>query len=371
MPTHFSRRRVLVLSAVGVGAIGAMVWSAGCSRSATSAAPSQAASGATATEPISMSVNAPLVVAPVVEDWTFESTPAVPGKAINTTSFRIMTTVASQGMQERLPVFMETALRHYLSGITSLPAPQGQMNLYMMANRPQWERLTQKVMGSEADVYLRIERGGFTARNASVLWDIGRRDTLAISAHEGWHLYTQRAFRDPLPIGLEEGIATFMEGFRWNTNDDDAPSFFPWANGERFWQLRQAASQERLVNIDELLLLSPQDLMGRSTEGALDYYAQVWALTHFLVEGDNGRYRPALEQMLQDAAAGRLNAQIREKLGPRAASIHNNRRRGVDVLSVYTGVPSASLNESYKAFVARIVRTGMWQKIWRGESPIP
>jgi len=369
MPNHFPKPRALVLSVVGAAIVSALAWSAGCSRPTT--VPSNAASATAPTEPISMSVNAPLVVAPAVEDWTFEGTPAVPGKAISTTSFRIMTTVASQGMQERLPVFMESALRHYLSAITSLPVPQGQMNLYMMANRPQWERLTQQVMGSEADVYLRIERGGFTARNASVLWDIGRRDTLAISAHEGWHLYTQRAFRDPLPIGLEEGIATFMEGFRWNTNEDDTPSFLPWANGERFWQLRQAASQERLVNIDELLMLSPQDLMGRSTEGALDYYAQVWALTHFLVEGDNGRYRPALEKMLQDAASGRLNATIREKLGPRAASIHNNRRRGVDVLSVYTGVPSASLNESYKAFVARIVRTGMWQKIWRGESPIP
>jgi hypothetical protein len=366
MLTHFRMSRALVLSAFGAGVVGVMAWSAGCSGSGSAAAP-----GVTATEPISMSVNAPLVVAPTVEDWTFDGTSAVPGKAINTTSFRIMTTVASQGMQERLPVFMETALRHYLTSITSLPVPQGQMNLYMMANRPQWERLTQRVMGSEADVYLRIERGGFTARNASVLWDIGRRDTLAISAHEGWHLYTQRAFRDPLPIGLEEGVATFMEGFRWNTNEDDAPSFLPWANGERFWQLRQAASQERLVAIDELLLLSPQDLMGRSTEGALDYYAQVWALTHFLVEGDNGRYRPALEQMLRDAAAGRLNDKIREKLGPRAASIHNNRRRGVDVLSVYTDVPSSSLDDSYKAFVARIVRTGTWQRIWRGESPIP
>jgi hypothetical protein len=362
-----------VLSIALILAGGLLVASSACSRGTggASASATGTAPGITQTEPIDMSVTAPALAAPVVEDWTFEGTPAVPGKAINTASFRIMTTVASQGMQERLPVFMETALAHYLSAITTLPPPQGQMNLYMMANRPQWERLTQRVMGSEADVYLRIERGGFTARNASVLWDIGRRDTLAISAHEAWHLYTQRAFRDPLPIGLEEGVATFMEGFRWNTNEDDAPSFLPWANGERFWQLRQAASRERLVAIDELLLLSPQDLMGRGTEGALDYYAQVWALTHFLVEGDNGQYRPALEQMLQDAATGRLNAKIREKLGPRAASIHNNRRRGVDVLSVYTGVPSASLNENYKAFVGRIVRTGMWQKIWRGESPIP
>jgi len=349
------------------------LWAGGCSGNSTTPAvsPTLQHPAPTSIEPLAgLTITAPTDVAPTIEDWTFESTPAVPGKALTTRSYRIMTTVVNARLHERLPIFMETALRHYTSAIANLPQPEGQMNIYMMANRPQWERLTQRVMGDDASTYLRIERGGFTARGSSVLWDIGRRDTMSISAHEGWHLYTQRAFRDALPIGLEEGIATYMEGYRWNPNEQDAPSFLPWANGERFMQLREAAALERLVSIEELLLSSPQDLMSRSTQGALDYYAQVWALVHFLIEGDGGRYRPALAEMLEDAATGRMTARIREKFGPRAASIHNARRRGIDVLSIYTDVPSASLDETYKQFVHRIVRTGAAQSIWRGESPI-
>ncbi len=305
-----------------------------------------------------------------VDEWLFDSTPPVPGKLLTTRNFRVFTTTTNPDLAERVPVFMEAALAHYTSAIATLPAPSGSLELYRMANRPQWERLTQKVMGDEAGTYLRIERGGFTARSKSILWDIGRRDTFSIAAHEGWHLYTQRAFRDSLPIALEEGLATYMEGFRWNPRESSLPTFLPWANGERFGQLRDAVAGERVLDIDLLLLSSPQELMSQGTQGALDYYAQVWALVHFLMEGENGMYREPFRQLLQDTASGALNRKIADRLGSRAASVHNARRRGVDVLSVYTGVPTRELDASYKAFVKRVVKTGSGQRIWRGESPI-
>lgn len=305
-----------------------------------------------------------------VDDWVFDSTPPVPGKLLTTRNFRVFTTTNNPDLAERVPVFMEAALAHYTSVVATLPPPNSSLELYMMANRPQWERLTQKVMGDEAGTYLRIERGGFTARSKSILWDIGRRDTFSIAAHEGWHLYTQRAFRDALPIALEEGLATYMEGFRWNPRESSLPTFMPWANGERFGQLRDAVAGERVLDIDLLLLSSPQELMSQGTQGALDYYAQVWALVHFLMEGENGMYREPLRQLLQDTASGALSRKISDRLGSRAASVHNARRRGVDVLSVYTGVPTHELNSSYRAFVKRVVRTGSGQRIWRGESPI-
>lgn len=309
-------------------------------------------------------------VAVQIDDWIFDSTPPVPGKLLATRNFRVFTTTEKPDLAERVPVFMERALTHYTTSVTNLPAPTGTLELYMMANRPQWERLTQKVMGDEAATYLRIERGGFTARSKSILWDIGRRDTFSISAHEGWHLYTQRVFRDSLPIAIEEGMATYMEGFRWNPRESEQPTFLPWANGERFGQLRDAVAADRVLDIDLLLLSSPQELMNQGTQGALDYYAQVWALMHFLMEGEGGRYREPLQHMLQDAAAGSLSRRIADRLGSRAASVHNARRRGIDVLSVYTGVPSKQLDASYKAFTKQVVRTGSMQKIWRGESPI-
>lgn len=300
------------------------------------------------------------------EPWTFES--AV-GRLITTPNFRIYTTATSEAMLTRLPTFAEAALKHYTSALVPLPAPDAPMETFIMGNRPQWERLTLRVMGSDADPYLQIARGGFAARGRAILWDIGRRDTFTIAAHEGWHQYTQNNFEDPLPIVYEEGIATYMEGFRWTSSDRTTPQFLPWANWERFGQLRETVAENRLLSLDELLREAPQDLMARGGDSPLDYYAQVWALTLFLLEGDDGAYRDAFTQMVTDAHRGTLRTRIREGLGGRSASIHVMRRRGIDVLSLYTGVPTASLNGKYQEFMRTTVKTGAGQAISRGESP--
>lgn len=300
------------------------------------------------------------------EPWTFESTA---GRLISTPNFRIYTTATSEAMLTRLPTFAEAALKHYTTALVSLPAPDAPMETFIMGNRPQWERLTLRVMGSDADPYLQIARGGFAARGRAILWDIGRRDTFTIAAHEGWHQYTQNNFEDPLPIVYEEGIATYMEGFRWTSSDRTTPQFLPWANWERFGQLRETVAEDRLLSLDELLREAPQDLMARGGDSPLDYYAQVWALTLFLLEGDDGAYRDAFTQMVTDAHRGTLRTRIREGLGGRSASIHVMRRRGIDVLSLYTGVPTASLNAKYQDFMRATVKTGAGQAISRGESP--
>ncbi len=300
------------------------------------------------------------------EPWTFES--AV-GRLITTPNFRIYTTATSEAMLTRLPTFSEAALKHYTSALVPLPAPDAPMETFIMGNRPQWERLTLRVMGSDADPYLQIARGGFAARGRAILWDIGRRDTFTIAAHEGWHQYTQNNFEDPLPIVYEEGIATYMEGFRWTSTDRTTPQFLPWANWERFGQLRETVAENRLLSLDELLREAPQDLMARGGDSPLDYYAQVWALTLFLLEGDDGAYRDAFTQMVTDAHRGTLRTRIREGLGGRSASIHVMRRRGIDVLSLYTGVPTSSLNGKYQEFMRTTVKTGAGQAISRGESP--
>jgi hypothetical protein len=332
------------------------------SRSTTSPAMTSGAMGLV-TEPAPVETAAPVIT---TEAWTFET---IAGKLISTTNYRIYTTATSEAMLTRLPTFAEAALKHYTSVLAPLPAPDAPMDTFIMGNRPQWERLTLRVMGSDADPYLQIARGGFAARGKAVLWDIGRRDTFTITAHEGWHQYTQNNFEDPLPIVYEEGIATYMEGFRWTTSDRTTPQFLPWANWERFGQLREAVAEDRTLSLGELLREAPQDLMSRGGDSPLDYYAQVWALTLFLMEGDDGAYREPFVEMVKDAQAGTLRAKIRDKFGGRSASIHAMRRRGIDVLSAYTGIPTETLNDRYQAFMKETVRTGAGQAISRGESP--
>ncbi|MFA6046701.1 MAG: hypothetical protein WC718_17080, partial [Phycisphaerales bacterium] len=104
---------------------------------------------------------------------------------------------------------------------------------------------------------------------------------------------------------------------------------------------------------------------------ALNYYAQVWALIHFLNEGDQGAYRAGLTMLLADASSGQLLTKIRASYGGRAASAYATRRAGVDLLELYTTHSATDLNASYQAFIRTTVRVGAKQAIVQGRSPIP
>ena len=302
------------------------------------------------------------------EAWTLEGKT---GQLITTPHYRIFTTIDKRYVLERLPLFMETALHHYTASLDALPDPRQPLETYLLATRPQWARVTQRVMADEAEVYLRIQRGGFAAGGKAILYDIGPRDTFAIAAHEGWHQYSQSTFSTPLPTSLEEGLATYMEGFRWISGSGPTPVFYPWANLERFEQLRDAAADGKLMALDVILRSTPQQLLQNDQNAALNYYAQVWALIHFLNEGEHGAYQSALRTMLNDAASGRLIEKIRARYGARAASAYALHHAGVDLLELYTAHNATELNASYQAFIASCVRVGAKEAVVQGRSPVP
>ena len=314
------------------------------------------------------------------DDWQYETTP---GRVFRTNFYTIYTTSSNRAISDRLPVFMEHALAHYTSTLGTLPKPPSSMETFIFDNRPQWARMTQRVMGDDAGPYLQIQRGGFASRGTAVLFDIGVRDTFAIAAHEGWHQYTQQTFRVPLPIWLEEGVATYMEGFRWDalrgrsSAANDAiqgplapPRFTPWYNWERFVTLVRAARANRLMPLTELVSTSPQDLVDIGGDRALLYYAQVWALTLYLAEGEKGTMRGDLQTLLQDAANGAMATKVSSVVGDRAARSSLLRRRGDAVLRTYFAKDAAAMNEGYMAFVAVIAKPGARQWIAQGQSPV-
>lgn len=298
-----------------------------------------------------------------VEDWTFGGSS---GQIVRTPHYRIFTTEAQPLLVGRLPGFLERALEHYRSAITPLPPPPIKLDTYLMDNRPQWVRLAQQLLGPESDRLTRIQRGGFATRGVGVFYDIGVFDTLAVAAHEGWHQYAQRTFRDRLPIWLEEGVATFMEGHKW---DGAEPNFLPWANIERFDQLRKAHAAGRIRALPDLLVASPLD-SGPGADALVDYYAQVWILVHFLYEADDGAHRPAFRAILQDAADGRLNRTLLVRLGRDDAVHAISASRGDGVLRAYLNTPIDSLAASYAAFIDRVVAVGSRDRIVSGQSPI-
>jgi hypothetical protein len=288
-------------------------------------------------------------------DWAFESEP---GRLIETSHYRVFTTLSSRRTLDVIPVFVERALEHYRSALAALPEPDKTFETFIFGRRDQWQSQTRRIMQDRADLYLNLGRGGYSTRGTAVLYDLGLSDTLSILAHEGWHQYTQIAFRQPLPTWLEEGVATYMEGRRRGRQNEF--TFDPWSNRQRYETLRQAVRRNRLIPLEELVNRSPQEFLERDDSGLLTYYAQVWALVLFLAEGEQGRYRTALAQVLEDAAAGRIASRVATatSLSPGARRRPNASQNGYVIARVYFNDDWAAFEEQYSLFVRRIAEYG-------------
>lgn len=298
--------------------------------------------------------------------WTFQG---ASGMAYTTPHYRLLTTVDRPMVRDRLPGFAEASLSRFVEAFPEMPRPPGGLEVFVLESRPEWERYVGEVYGSEGlERYRGIERGGFTQHGRAVLWDIGVQDTLAILAHEGWHQYAQVVLHEPLPSWLDEGIAVWAEGFRWDVYHPDEPVFLPWANVERFDQLRAASSREGLMPLDQLLTAQPQELIRASSASTLTYYAQCWALAQYIMD-DPGR-RNSLGRLLEDAAAGRVMMRLERRFGERAARSAVLRRSGIEVWQLYFGESIDAERESFEAYVHQLVAPGSKNRVVRGESPI-
>lgn len=313
----------------------------------------------------------PGAVSPVVatREWRWER---VDGLEVDTRHWTIRTSLRSAAFASTLPAFYEAALANFRAGLVPLPAPPKRLQAFVFGTRDEWARYTQHKLGPDASPYLKMGRGGFTTDGEAVLYDIGPRDTLAIAAHEGWHQYSQTTLQSPLPVWLEEGIACFMEGFRQPPGAAQ-PTFLAWRNPERYTELRNSARRDRLVPLRELLDGSPQTFLERSRDAQLAYYAQVWALVHFLREGEGGRYRAALAELMDDAAHGRVADRIRACgaiPGGRAREAAARARTGPWLVLAYFDEDIERFTRGYDRFVGALLESNAWDRVMRGESPI-
>ncbi len=303
------------------------------------------------------------------EPWSFGP---YEGRVYTTANARIFSTLQPGSLDRALPSFVERAISHYRTALVELPEPKNPLETYIYATRSQWEQSTRDRLGSGAAPYLAMGKGGFTTEGDAILYDIGPLDTLTIIAHEGWHQYTQRTFKQPLPLWMEEGIACWMEAVRPGRGQSATSPFMPWRNHERFGELRNGARRGDLIPLEALLDSSPEQFLRQGKDRMLLYYAQVWALVHFLREGEGGRYADELRALLLDAAEGRvqsrmLNSQVFPN--PKARSLHLNSRVGKWVLLEYFNPRFAEFKEQYERFVKQVTQPSAAQRVWQGESP--
>jgi hypothetical protein len=320
------------------------------------------------------------------QPWSFNNDT---GKTLTTDNFVIYTTERSNVITQRMPAFLEAALANYRTAVGPLPTPARSIDVYVMNDRAQWQALTLSVLGERGHAVVNgIRRGGFTTQGKSLLYDIGAFDTMSIAAHEAWHAYTQTTFTETLPMWAEEGLATFMEGHRWN---GAAPQFSGWANIARFDRLRVAVKDNALMPLEAVLASSPNQMIGMkglladqqfgaagfapgngATDGPVLWYSQVWSLVHFLNEGEGGKYRPAFQQMIQDAAGGQMRAKVLSNLkkpGDTSRPRLLASQAPTEAFRAYFGNDLSTVGAEYDRFCRQMVKVGSREAVTLGKSP--
>jgi hypothetical protein len=98
-------------------------------------------------------------------------------------------------------------------------------------------------------------------------------------------------------------MACLFEQIEW---DGDLPRWDLTRNASRLMSLRSAMAGNHLYPLPQLVRMHAGQVVGKSNAQIEAFYAESWAFARFLYDGNGGRYRPVIQRMLADAAAGRL-----------------------------------------------------------------
>jgi hypothetical protein len=236
-----------------------------------------------------------------VKPWR---TPSGTGRTIRTPHYLIHTTVEKSDFNGRIAQLMEGSLKQYSKLVPNIELSARPMECYIFAKRDQWEAFTRQATGPEAPIYLRVNRGGYTIDDWYACYFIGDAGTYDVAAHEGWHQFVGRHFREPIPPFLEEGIGTMFQNVHW---DNDLPRWNWSLHPARVHRLRNVMERKMLIPLDELIRMHAGDVVKTGSEKIESFYSETWAFARFCCEGENGKYYDGLKKMLSDAAAGRLH----------------------------------------------------------------
>ncbi len=371
---RLSRSTSACTLALCVCALAALGWATACASkpvaapSATTLQVPASATAKTARTVVAVPDRPVTRLAPIAKPWEWKT---FHGEEYDLGSAMLRSTLRDPMLRDRVIDFLPQMMANYRTALVPLAAPRDAPVFYIFGTRNEWMSFTRLRIPNEAATYEKIGRGGYTIEGESVLYDLGRFDTFTIAAHEGWHAFTQANFEQPLPVWLEEGIACFMEGSRRLRGESNV-EFMPWRNFERYSELRDAQARERLIPFESLIAEYPQSFLENGRSALLTYYAQVWALVHFLNEGMEGKYRAGLERVLAHARDG----EIAQTLAQSRHSGNRGERRqmlarqlGPAVIREYFNPDLAQFAREYDAYVLELCTKGSWERVFRGDRP--
>ncbi len=281
-----------------------------------------------------------------------------PGLKLTTDHYEILTTLRQPLMLRIVPGFIESAYHGYNEQLPQAIESSTPFQVYLFADRTQWEDFTRDFAGEQASLFCKIKSGAYYLNGACVVYDIGSQRTLSALGHEGWHQFNSRHFKYRLPSWLDEGVA--MQ-FETGVSEGGVFHFDPAANLQRLGALREMLVMGYPIPLQELVSTSPGEVLATDADQAvMAFYSQSYALIRFLREADYGRHRDAYRRLLSDGLLGRwpLDASAGTIAADRnlPRSLQWNRQVGRQLFAHYLGPNLHQLEQDYLTFCERITR---------------
>jgi len=290
-----------------------------------------------------------------VEPWESKHGP---GLKLTTDHYEIFSTVTQPLMLRMVPGFIESAYRGYNDQLPQSIETATPFQIYLFADRQQWEDFTRGFAGDQAPIFCKIKTGAYYLNGACVVYDIGPKRTLSALGHEGWHQFDSRHFKYRLPSWLDEGVA--MQ-FETSVSEGGVFRFDPAGNIQRLGALKDTLNKSKPIPLQELVSTSPGEVLATDqADAVMAFYSQSYALIRFLREVGYGQRLDSYRRLMSDGLTGRwpldesAGATAQDRNLPRTISW--NRQVGRQLFEHYIGPDLNQLEQEYLAFCRQITR---------------
>jgi hypothetical protein len=165
---------------------------------------------------------------------------------------------------------------------------RGRLPFYLFSNRRDYY-MAGGFPGS-AGVF---EFNGEESRLMAVAVDNEGGGTWHVVQHEGFHQFAHAVIAGDLPVWLNEGIAEYF-GEALFTGDGFVCGVIP---PKRLADIQQALNAGRFKHIPDMATMTHEQW---SVELSGDNYDQAWSMVHYLIHGENGKYRDSFSAFFVD-----------------------------------------------------------------------
>jgi hypothetical protein len=276
------------------------------------------------------------------------------GWELESRHFLIRTTVRDEYLLTYMPLLLEDAVVRYQRELATERGSGRRMRGYLFSDKREWMAFTRSYAPEIVSTTDRIGAGGYQYKGAYISFYIGRRGTLSNACHEGLHLFWAETFGTPIPGWLNEGLAVQFEG---HTRRNGRLVVDLAENRARRTNLRYVLVRKDTIPLARLITSHAGEIVHEKRNNWKAYYGQIWALYRFLRDGQEGRYRPALQRIIADCKVGRYRMDFRLPASAPADLEGRRRLRAQMALrrfSAYLPVPFEQFEKEYWTYARRL-----------------